>query len=94
MPGKLIKSYTYRLFTPRIPIFEALKEYPSSFFKLDSLAGLNVALLAIPQGMAYALVAGLPIHYGLIGSAIAALLGGLLGEENLLRLDRLTPPQF
>ena len=29
----------------------------------DARAGLNVALLAFPQGMAYALVAGLPIHY-------------------------------
>ena len=40
---------------------------------LDARAGLNVALLAFPQGMAYALVAGLPIHYGITCSIIAAL---------------------
>ena len=39
----------------------------------DARAGLNVALLAFPQGMAYALVAGLPIHYGITCSIIAAL---------------------
>ena len=42
-------------------------------------AGFNVALLAIPQGMAYSLVAGLPIKYGLLGSAIAAVAGGFFG---------------
>ena len=31
----------------------------------DCKSALNVALLAIPQGMAYALIAGLPIQYGL-----------------------------
>ena len=46
------------------------KSYPDfDNLKYDFQAGLNVALLAIPQGMAYALIAGLPLHYGLIGSA-------------------------
>ncbi|MEL0099382.1 MAG: SulP family inorganic anion transporter, partial [Opitutae bacterium] len=49
-------------------------------------AGINVALLAIPQGMAYALVAGLPIHYGLLGSAIAALMGGIFGGGRYITL--------
>ena len=52
------------------------KSYPDFVnLKYDFQAGLNVALLAIPQGMAYALIAGLPLHYGLIGSGIAALIG-------------------
>ena len=40
----------------------------------------------IPQGMAYALVAGLPIHYGLFGSAIAALMGGIFGSGKFITL--------
>jgi SulP family sulfate permease len=57
-----------------------------NFSKGDLKAGINVALLAIPQGMAYALVAGLPIHYGLLGSAIAALMGGLFGGGRFITL--------
>ena len=52
----------------------------------DLQAGVNVALLAIPQGMAYALVAGLPIHFGLLGSAIAALMGGIFGGGRFITL--------
>jgi SulP family sulfate permease len=38
-------------------------------------------MLAIPQGMAYALIAGLPLHYGITCSAIAALIGPMLSSS-------------
>ena len=47
---------------------------------------MNVALLAIPQGMAYALIAGLPLYYGLLASGIAALIGGLAGGGKFITL--------
>ena len=72
------------LFIPKIPgIRSGLFSNPSSY---DFKAGINVALLAIPQGMAYALVAGLPIHYGLLGSAVAALMGGIFGGGRFITL--------
>jgi len=72
------------LFIPKIPgIRKGLFSNPSSN---DLKAGINVALLAIPQGMAYALVAGLPIHYGLLGSAVAALIGGIFGGGRFITL--------
>ncbi len=74
------------LFRPRLVIPRVLREYQSSFFTHDLRAGVNVALLAIPQGMAYALVAGLPIHYGLLGSAVAAIMGSLLGGGRFITL--------
>ena len=43
----------------------------------DLRSGINVALLAFPQGMAYALVAGLPIQFGITCSIVAALLSPL-----------------
>ena len=43
----------------------------------DLRSGINVALLAFPQGMAYALVAGLPIQFGITCSIVAALLAPL-----------------
>lgn len=56
------------------PFKSEFKGYSGSKLFSDARAGLNVALLAFPQGMAYALVAGLPIHYGITCAAIAALL--------------------
>ena len=52
----------------------------------DFKAGLNVALLAIPQGMAYALIAGLPLYYGLLASGTAALVGGFIGGGKFITL--------
>lgn len=43
----------------------------------DARAGLNVALVAFPQGIAYAAIAGLPTAYGLVGMAIACVVGPL-----------------
>jgi len=47
--------------------------YSKSDLKADSRAALATALLAFPQAMAFALVAGLPLVYGITCSAVAAL---------------------
>ena len=70
----------------RPPILQTISNYNSQKWSGDWRAGINVALLAIPQGMAYALVAGLPISYGLLGSAIAAVMGGLFGGGRFITL--------
>ena len=73
-------------FTPSFPFFHILQGYTRSNWAGDWRSSVNVALLAIPQGMAYALVAGLPIQYGLLGSAFAAIFGGLLGKGRFITL--------
>ena len=50
----------------------------------DCRAGLNVALLAFPQGMAYAMIAGLPIEYGIYASALAACIGALFAGSHFV----------
>ncbi|XP_033211219.1 sodium-independent sulfate anion transporter-like isoform X2 [Belonocnema kinseyi] len=52
----------------RIPIIAWLPNYSINKFLQDCLAGLTVGLTAIPQGIAYAVVAGLPPQYGLYSS--------------------------
>lgn len=47
----------------------------------DTKAAVNVALLAVPQGMAYATIAGLPIVNGILCSAIAALVAPLFASS-------------
>lgn len=63
-----------------------LRGYQLATAGCDLRAGLNVALLAFPQGMAYALIAGIPIEYGIYGSAVAALLGGLFAGSRFITL--------
>ncbi|XP_011253117.1 sodium-independent sulfate anion transporter isoform X3 [Camponotus floridanus] len=56
------------LFLRRIPILAWLPLYSWGKLLQDILAGLTVGLTAIPQGIAYATVAGLPAQYGLYSS--------------------------
>jgi len=68
------------------PLRHSLKDYNKEMAKGDLRAGFNVALLAFPQGMAYAAIAGLPIQYGIYGSAIAAILGPVLSGSRFITL--------
>ncbi len=66
------------------PLRKSLSGYATDFnghLLGDIRAGINVALLAFPQGMAYALVAGLPIQYGIYGSAVAAMIAPLFARS-------------
>lgn len=69
-----------------LPIRRHLRGYNQVKLRQDLRAGLNVALLAFPQGMAYAAIAGLPIQYGIYGSAIAAIIGPLFAGSRFIIL--------
>ena len=68
------------------PLPKSLAGYDKPSFQGDLRAGINVALLAFPQGMAYALIAGLPIQYGIYGSAIAAMVAPLFAGNRFITL--------
>lgn len=73
-------------FSNLFPILNTFKEYSATSLNSDCKAALNVALLAIPQGMAYALVSGLPIQYGLLGSAVAPIMGSVFSKSKFITL--------
>ena len=50
----------------------------------DLLAGLAVSLLAIPQSLAYAQLAGVPAYYGLYAAFIPSIVGILFGSSAVL----------
>ena len=51
----------------------------------DLLAGLAVAVVLIPQSLAYAELAGLPADRGLVTAAIAGIVGAVLGSSAYLQ---------
>lgn len=54
-----------------------IKNYTWETFRQDLLAGFSVAFLTVPQAMAYALLAGLPISCGLFASIYSAIITAL-----------------
>ena len=61
-----------------------LPGYSSREFKGDLTAGLTVGVMLIPQGMAYAMLAGLPPIYGLYASTIPLVLYAIFGTSRQL----------
>ncbi len=57
-----------------IPRAGPLRDYSRSEFSLDLRAAANVTLLALPQAIAYAAIAGLDVIYGVVCSAVAAII--------------------
>ena len=58
--------------------------YRAAYFRPDLVAGLTAAAVVIPQAMAYAAVAGLPVQVGLYCSLAAMLVYPLLGGSRPL----------
>ena len=67
-----------------IPIISWLPTYNKSWLKGDLGAGLTVGVMLIPQGMAYASIAGLPSVYGLYASIIPLLIYAVFGTSRQL----------
>jgi len=64
-----------------IPILEWLPQYNTSLFKGDLVAGITVGIILIPQGIAYALIAGLPPIYGLYCALVPQLMYVIFGSS-------------
>lgn len=67
-----------------LPILSWLPRYRREDLVGDLLAGLIVAIMLVPQAMAYALLAGLPPQVGLYAGIVPLILYGLLGTSRTL----------
>ena len=74
--GKSITHY--------LPFLDWLVHYRRQDLVGDLLGGVIVAIMLVPQGMAYALLAGLPPQVGLYASIIPLMIYGLLGTSRTL----------
>lgn len=67
-------------------LFPFLRWFPvkPETLKLDFLAGLTVALVLIPQSMAYAQLAGMPAYYGLYAAFLPVAVAAMWGSSHQL----------
>jgi SulP family sulfate permease len=62
-----------------------LPEYKKpGVIRADVLAGLTGAIVVLPQGIAFALLAGMPAHYGLYAAMVPCLIAALFGSSRLM----------
>jgi len=66
------------------PILSWGRFYSKNAFKGDFLAGITVGILLVPQGMAYAMLAGLPPVYGLYAGFFPPLIYAIMGTSRQL----------
>jgi SulP family sulfate permease len=67
-----------------LPFLDWLIHYRRADLVGDLMAGIIVAIMLVPQGMAYALLAGLPPQVGLYASIVPLIIYGLLGTSRTL----------
>jgi MFS superfamily sulfate permease-like transporter len=70
----------YKIF----PFLLWFKGYNGSKFQIDLMAGITVAMVLIPQSMAYAQLAGLPAYYGLYAAFLPPMVAALFGSSRQL----------
>ena len=67
-----------------LPITTWLKTYTRQDFNNDLFAGVITAILLVPQGIAYAILAGLPPQLGLYASILPPIVYVILGTSRTL----------
>ena len=72
------------MLTKIFPFLSWLKGYNSGSFRADFISGLTVALVLIPQSMAYAQLAGMPSYYGLYAAFLPPMIAALFGSSRQL----------
>ncbi|MBN2320872.1 MAG: response regulator [Acidobacteria bacterium] len=66
------------------PFIDWFRDYSIGAFKSDFVSGVTVALVLIPQSMAYAQLAGLPAYYGLYAAFLPPMVAALFGSSRQL----------
>lgn len=67
-----------------VPALDSLLKYSGAAARADLIAGLTVAAVAVPQAIAYALVAGVPPEYGLYTAIVMTAIGAFFASSRQL----------
>ncbi len=66
------------------PFIATARDYNFSKFRADLMAALTVAVIALPQSMAYAIIAGIHPKYGLYAAIVPVIIASLFGSSRFL----------
>ncbi len=72
----------WQIFLPFLAWIGELKN--TETLRVDIISGITVALVLVPQSMAYAQLAGLPVYYGLYASFLPPMIAALFGSSRQL----------
>ncbi len=78
---KILKKIDVRRF---IPIITDIRDYSLEKFKSDIVAAITVGIVAIPQSMAYAIIAGVQPKFGLYAAIFPAIVAAIFGASRYL----------
>lgn len=67
-----------------LPFLSWMATYNKSLLRGDLVAGLTVGIMLVPQGMAYAMIVGMPPIYGLYAALVPPLVYALMGTSRQL----------
>ncbi len=73
-------TWLFRLF----PFLRWFQNYSPGVLRADLIAGVTVALVLVPQSMAYAQLAGMPAYYGLYAAFLPGIVASLFGSSRQL----------
>ncbi len=82
---KFLAAASCSIFWPRVfPFLRWLPLVTRDTLKADLIAGLTGAVVVLPQGVAFALIAGMPPVYGLYTAMVPPIIAGLFGSSRHL----------
>jgi sodium-independent sulfate anion transporter 11 len=79
--AKAFPSAAGRYVVGRMPIIRWLPNYSPSWIINDIVAGVTMGMLLIPQAIAFAVIAGIPIQDGLLASWLPPVLYSIMGTS-------------
>ncbi|MDR9437608.1 MAG: SulP family inorganic anion transporter [Thiohalophilus sp.] len=81
MAGKTLASRRYAGWWRWLPMFSWWPNVNRTTLRVDFLAGLTGAIVVLPQGVAFATIAGMPPEYGLYAGMVPAIVAALFGSS-------------
>jgi sodium-independent sulfate anion transporter 11 len=79
--GKALPTSTQKYAVQKVPILQWLPNYIPKWLLSDIIAGVTVGFLLIPQALAFAALAGIPLQDGLLASWLPALIYSVMGTS-------------
>jgi sulfate transporter 4 len=83
-PQDTISTAMVRALSQRLPVLTWVYAMTCKVFRADLIAGATVGVMAIPQSMSYARIAGLPYVFGMYSACVPTIVYAIFGQSRQL----------